>query len=68
MIEDFEGYKGRISDMNWTYKGTKTMLLPMYDSSKQERTSEFNESDGYTYATIQRVTVKAAVSLTLRTL
>ncbi|PCI69565.1 MAG: outer membrane lipoprotein-sorting protein [Piscirickettsiaceae bacterium] len=51
MIEDFEGYNGRISDMNWTYKGTRTMLLPMYDSSKQERTSEFNESDGYTYTT-----------------
>ncbi|HIL91423.1 MAG TPA: DUF1329 domain-containing protein [Cycloclasticus sp.] len=51
MIEDFEGYNGRISDMNWTYKGTRNMLLPMYDSSKQERTSEFNESDGYTYTT-----------------
>lgn len=49
MIEDFEGYNGRISDMNWTYKGTRNMLLPMYDSSKQNRTAEFNESDGYTY-------------------
>ncbi|SHI90909.1 DUF1329 domain-containing protein [Cycloclasticus pugetii] len=51
MIEDFEGYNGRISDMKWTYKGTKTMLLPMYDSSKQQRTDEFKESDGYTYTT-----------------
>ncbi len=24
MIEDFEGYNGRISDMNWTYKGIST--------------------------------------------
>lgn len=31
MIEDFEGYNGRISDMKWTYKGTKTLLLPMYN-------------------------------------
>jgi len=51
MIEDFEGYNGRISDMQWTYKGTKTMLLPMYDSSKQERTNEFKDKDGYTYTT-----------------
>ncbi|MBQ0725114.1 MAG: DUF1329 domain-containing protein [Cycloclasticus sp.] len=51
MIEDFEGYNGRISDMNWTYKGSKTMLLPMYDAAKQKRTAEFNESDGYTYTT-----------------
>ncbi|MFW1678701.1 DUF1329 domain-containing protein [Pontibacter sp. JAM-7] len=31
MIEDFEGYNGRISDMNWAYKGTKNVLLPMYN-------------------------------------
>jgi hypothetical protein len=31
MIEDFEGYNGRISDMTWTYKGTKTLLLPFWD-------------------------------------
>jgi len=37
--------------MNWTYKGSKTMLLPMYDAAKQKRTAEFNESDGYTYTT-----------------
>ena len=31
MIEDFEGYNGRISDMTWTYKGSKTLLLPFWD-------------------------------------
>jgi len=31
MLEDFEGYEGKITDMTWTYKGTKTMLLPWYD-------------------------------------
>lgn len=30
MIEDFEGYNGRVSDMNWTYKGTVDVLLPFY--------------------------------------
>ena len=25
MIEDFEGYNGRVSDMKWTYKGTKNV-------------------------------------------
>jgi len=29
MIEDFEGYNGRISDMKWTFKGTKNVLLPL---------------------------------------
>jgi hypothetical protein len=31
MIEDFEGYNGRVSDMKWTYKGTKNVLLPMWN-------------------------------------
>lgn len=31
MIEDFEGYNGRICDMKWTYKGTHHYLLPFYN-------------------------------------
>jgi len=38
MIEDFEGYNGRISDMQWTYKGTKFVLLPFYNHNEQELT------------------------------
>ncbi len=30
MIEDFLGYTGRIMDMNWSYGGTRHVLLPMY--------------------------------------
>jgi len=30
MIEDFLGYSGRIMDMDWEYKGTRYVLLPMY--------------------------------------
>ena len=49
MIEDFEGYNGRISDVDWTYKGTKTMLLPFYDHNSEELTTEHKESDGYQF-------------------
>lgn len=49
MIEDFEGYNGRISDMNWSYKGTKNVLLPFYDHDKVELTDEFKEDDGYKF-------------------
>lgn len=49
MIEDFEGYNGRISDMKWTYKGTKNILLPFYDHDKVELTDEFKEDDGYKF-------------------
>jgi hypothetical protein len=28
MIEDFEGYNGRVSDYTWEYKGTQLMLTP----------------------------------------
>ncbi len=48
MIEDFEGYNGRISDMNWTYKGTKTMLLPMYNHNEMALDTETHkDDDGY---------------------
>ena len=49
MIEDFEGYNGRISDMNWKYLGTKSMLLPFYNHNEQALTDEFKEKDGYKF-------------------
>ncbi|HFB63958.1 MAG TPA: DUF1329 domain-containing protein [Aeromonadales bacterium] len=49
MIEDFEGYNGRISDMNWKYLGTKYMLLPFYNHDEQQLTDEYKESDGYKF-------------------
>jgi hypothetical protein len=36
MIEDFLGYTGRIKDMNWTFGGTRHILLPMYQHDKIE--------------------------------
>jgi hypothetical protein len=49
MIEDFEGYNGRVSDMKWTYKGTKNILLPFYNHNEQALTDEFEDPDGYEY-------------------
>jgi uncharacterized protein DUF1329 len=31
MIEDFEGYNGRVSDMNWKYIETRNMMVPIYN-------------------------------------
>ncbi|WP_299183160.1 DUF1329 domain-containing protein [uncultured Neptuniibacter sp.] len=48
MIEDFEGYNGRISDMQWNYKGTKNMLLPMYNHNDMDLDTETHKDDeGY---------------------
>lgn len=49
MIEDFEGYNARVSDMTWTYKGTTTMLLPMYGHNEVPLVEEDKQSDGYRY-------------------
>ncbi|GGK76491.1 DUF1329 domain-containing protein [Amphritea balenae] len=48
MIEDFEGYNGRISDMKWTFKGTRNMLVPMYNHNEMVLDSESHQDDeGY---------------------
>jgi hypothetical protein len=52
MIEDFEGYNGRISDMKWAYKGTKVMLLPFWDRATVKgkgRQHKFTQEDGSTW-------------------
>lgn len=49
MIEDFEGYNGRISDMNWAYKGTRNILVPFFNHNEQKLTDEYKESDGYKF-------------------
>jgi len=48
MIEDFEGYNGRISDMAWTFKGARNMLVPMYNHNEMTLDSETHkDEDGY---------------------
>lgn len=49
MIEDFEGYNGRISDMNWSYKGTKNIMLPFYNHNEMELATDLKEKDGYQF-------------------
>ena len=49
MIEDFEGFNGRISDMKWTYKGTKNVLLPFYNHNDLQLQDEWEEADGYKF-------------------
>ncbi len=49
MIEDFEGYNGRISDMNWTYKGTRNVMLPFYNHNALTLATDLEEPDGYQF-------------------
>jgi hypothetical protein len=49
MIEDFEGYNGRVADMKWSYKGTRDILMPFYNHNEMKLTNEFKETDGYQY-------------------
>jgi Protein of unknown function (DUF1329) len=49
MIEDFEGYNGRISDMKWKYLGTKNILMPYYNHNDMKLTDEFKDPEGYKY-------------------
>ncbi len=49
MIEDFEGYNGRISDMKWTFKGVRWMLVPVYNKDAVELSDENQMDDGYKF-------------------
>ena len=51
MIEDFEGYNGRISDYNWTYRGTRNMLMPFEKHNEQPEldTEPAGDKDGFRF-------------------
>jgi hypothetical protein len=49
MIEDFEGYNARVSDMKWKYLGTKNILMPFYYHNELTLSNEFVEPDGYKF-------------------
>ena len=51
MIEDFEGYNGRISDYNWEYVATKNILMPYYNDRTQQTldTHPENDPDGFQF-------------------
>lgn len=45
MIEDFEAYNGRLSDMKWTFLGTKYILMPYFNHNEMALDSEHAEPD-----------------------
>ncbi|SIQ03501.1 Protein of unknown function [Aromatoleum tolulyticum] len=49
MVEDFEGYNGRMRDMKWEYKGTRELLVPFYAHNKQKLAEEPKEADGFKF-------------------
>jgi hypothetical protein len=53
MIEDFEGYNGRVSDYNWEYVGTRNLLLPFYYHNDQALSGDpANDLDGYRFVDV----------------
>ncbi|HLF29792.1 MAG TPA: DUF1329 domain-containing protein [Xanthomonadales bacterium] len=54
MIEDFEGYNGRVTDYNWEYAGTRNLLLPFYYHNDMELASvPENDPDGYKFVEVE---------------
>lgn len=50
MIEDFEGYHGRVTDYNWEYGGTKILLVPFYYHNDMDLANEpADDPDGYRF-------------------
>jgi hypothetical protein len=51
MIEDFEGYNGRISDYNWEYVRTMNMLMPYEKHNEQKVLDDepANDKDGFRF-------------------
>lgn len=50
MIEDFEGYNGNVSEMKWTYKGTRNVLLPFFAHNDLKLATDLpEEADGYRF-------------------
>jgi hypothetical protein len=47
MIEDFDGYNARVSDMRWKFIGTRTLLMPMFAHDELKLSDEFKDSDGF---------------------
>ncbi len=54
-VDDFEGYEGRVTDMNWEYKGERILLMPMYKHNEMEfklpdyPISNNTDDEGYHY-------------------
>jgi hypothetical protein len=49
MIEDFEGYNGRVSDYKWKFIETKSVLMPYYKHNLMKKDPVFKDPDGYAF-------------------
>lgn len=50
MLRDFEGYFGPLYEMDWKYRGTKTMLMPVFYHNDQDLSDEYSVwQDNYKY-------------------
>jgi len=54
MIEDFEGYNGRVTDYTWEYGGTRNLLLPFYYHDEMELADvPEDDPDGYKFIDVE---------------
>ncbi|MDT8321260.1 MAG: DUF1329 domain-containing protein [Xanthomonadales bacterium] len=54
MIEDFEGYNGRVTDYNWEYAGTRNLLLPFYYHDEMDLADvPEDDPDGYRFIDVE---------------
>ena len=54
MIEDFEGYNGRVSDYDWQFAGTKNALLPFHNHNELKLATDMPpEPDGYQFVDVE---------------
>ncbi len=49
MIEDFDGYNARVAEMKWTFKETRSLLLPFFNHDELKLSNEFQDPDGFQY-------------------
>lgn len=49
MIEDFEGFNGRVSEMKWTFLGTRNVMMPYFNHNEVKLTDEYKDPDGFKF-------------------
>jgi hypothetical protein len=49
MIEDFEGYNARVSEMKWRLLETRYLLMPFFNHDELKLSDEFKDPQGFQY-------------------
>ncbi|MEJ8566042.1 DUF1329 domain-containing protein [Elongatibacter sediminis] len=53
MIEDFEGYNGRVTDYSWEYGGSRNLLLPFYNHNEMALSDQpADDPTGYRFVDV----------------